>query len=129
MDGRGRSVLVVDDDETIRELVSVLLTCEGYAVTTAVNGRDALKLLEQWRPDLIVLDMLMPVMDGGAFLGAQQASAQLRDIPVIVMSASFKLKDEHERSAASALLPKPFRIGDLLAHVEALMTRADLALA
>jgi CheY-like chemotaxis protein len=94
-----------------------------------VNGRDALTVLERWQPDLIVLDMLMPVMDGGAFLGEQQASPQLRDIPVIVMSASFKLKDEHEHSPASALLPKPFRIGDLLAHVEALMTRANLALA
>jgi CheY-like chemotaxis protein len=129
MDCVARGVLVVDDDPTIRELVSVLLECEGYQVRTATNGREALDTLEHWQPHLIMLDMLMPVMDGAAFLEAQQARPRLRHIPVIVMSASFKLKDEHERSAASALLPKPFRLDDLLAHVEALTAEARLVTA
>jgi CheY-like chemotaxis protein len=89
-------------------------------VRTAPNGRDALDVLEHWQPHVIVLDMLMPVMDGAGFLEAQQASPRLRRIPVILMSASFKLKHAGERAAASALLAKPFRIDDLLAHVEAL---------
>jgi CheY-like chemotaxis protein len=129
MDGAERGVLVVEDDETIRELVSVLLECSGYRVRTAIHGRDALDALEKWRPDLIVLDMLMPVMDGAAVLEARQTSPRLRHIPVIVMSASFKLKDGNERTAASALLPKPFRIDDLLAHVEALLPAAPPVLA
>ena len=120
MECGGRGVLVVDDDPTIRELVSVLLEAEGYQVKEASNGREALGLLEQWSPDVIVLDMLMPIMDGVAFLDSQQASPRLRRIPVIVMSASFRLKHEGERSAASALLPKPFRIDELLAHPETL---------
>jgi len=127
MDCTGLGVLVVDDDPTIRELVSVLLDCEGYQVRTATDGRDALDVLEHWQPHLIVLDMLMPVMDGAAFLEAQQANPRLCHIPVIVMSASFKLKQAGERSAASALLPKPFRIDDLLAHVQALTADSCLA--
>ena len=105
MDGGRRCVLVVDDDETIREFVATLLDCEGYRVRTAADGREALDALEAWRPDLIVLDMLMPVMDGAAFLRAQQADPRHRDIPVIMMSASFKLKERGERSTALALLP------------------------
>ena len=124
MDCTGPSVLVVDDDPTIRELVEVLLAGEGYRVRSAIHGGEALDLLQQWQPHVIVLDMLMPVLDGVAFLEARQASPRLRAIPVIVMSASFKLKQTGERSDASALLPKPFRIDDLLAHVEALTAEA-----
>jgi CheY-like chemotaxis protein len=127
MECRGRGVLVVDDDATIRELVSVLLEEEGYQVREASDGRDAIGVLEHWTPDVIVLDMLMPGMDGAAFLEFQQASPRLARIPVVVMSASFKLKHAGERSAAAALLPKPFRIDDLLAHVEALTAGARLA--
>src|SRR5687768_1184531 len=101
MGGAGQGVLVVDDDSDIREFVSVLLGCEGYQVREASHGREALDTLEHWHPDVIVLDMRMPVMDGAAFLDAQQASPRLRQIPVIVMSASLKLKHAGERSAAS----------------------------
>ena len=126
MDRAECSVLVVDDDPTIRELVEVLLAGEGYQVRTAVHGGEALDLLQRWQPDVIVLDMLMPVLDGAAFLAARQASLCLRHIPVIVMSASFQLQQEGERSDASALLPKPFRIDDLLAHVAALTAQTCL---
>jgi CheY-like chemotaxis protein len=127
MDGEGRSVLVVDDDPTIRELVEVLLVGEGYRVRTAVHGGEALDLLRGWCPDVIVLDMLMPILDGAGFLAARQASPRLRRIPVIVMSASFKLRQAGERSDASALLPKPFRIDELLAHVATLTIEATPA--
>jgi CheY-like chemotaxis protein len=66
-------------------------------------------------------------LDGAAFLHAQQANPRLRDIPVIVLSASFRRKHAGECSDAAALLPKPFRIDALLAHVEALTAGACLA--
>ena len=127
MDGTGRGVLVVDDDPTIRELVELLLAGEGYQVRTAIHGWEALEQLHRWRPDVIVLDMLMPVLDGTAFLEVRQASPRLRQIPVLVLSASFKRTHAGELSGASALLPKPFRIDDLLAHVEALTSGVALA--
>lgn len=119
MDCRQRSVLVVDDEPTIGELVSTLLELEGYQTRTAWNGRDALDQLEAWRPDAIVLDMLMPVMDGPSFLRAQQANPRLRDIPVIAMSASTRHGAGSATRGATAVIPKPFRLDDLVAHVKA----------
>ena len=84
----GRSVLIVDDDPGIRRMMSLVLAGEGYDVRTAENGRQALDLLASWRPAVILLDLMMPVMDGWTFLAAQQADPILASIPVIVMSAS-----------------------------------------
>jgi len=125
MDCRQRSVLVVDDEPTIGELVSTLLELEGYETRTAWNGRDALDQLETWQPDAIVLDMLMPVMDGPAFLRAQQANPRLRTIPVIAMSASTRHGAGSGTRGATAVLPKPFRLDDLVAHVNAVVGQTD----
>jgi CheY-like chemotaxis protein len=84
-----RGVLVVDDDPAIRAFVSELLVDEGYEVRAATNGRDALTVLASWRPDVILLDLMMPEMDGWAFLATQQRHLELVCIPVIVMSASY----------------------------------------
>lgn len=127
MDGTRRSVLVVDDDPTIRELVEVLLDGEGYEVRTAVHGGEALDVLESWTRDVIVLDMRMPVMDGAAVLTARQASPRLHSIPIIVLSASVKLNHADDGPHAPVLLPKPFRIEELLKHVEVLALRWQLA--
>jgi CheY-like chemotaxis protein len=83
-----RRVLVVDDDPGIRRMVSLVLAGEGYDVRTAEDGRQALDLLASWHPAVILLDLMMPVMDGWTFLVAQQADPVLAPIPVIVMSAS-----------------------------------------
>jgi CheY-like chemotaxis protein len=127
MDCTQRSVLVVDDEPTISELVTVLLESDGYHVKTAWNGQDALDQLESWQPDLIILDMLMPVMDGAAFLAAQQANPRLRAIPVIGMSASLRGRPIGDGLATRVMLSKPFRIDDLLAHVATLTSDACLA--
>jgi CheY-like chemotaxis protein len=126
MDCRQRSVLVVDDEPTISDLVSTLLEIEGYEVKTAWNGQDALDQLEAWQPDLIVLDMLMPVMDGTTFLQTKQASPRLRDIPVIGMSASLRRHESGTRFPTEVMLSKPFRIDDLVAHVAAQLGCANL---
>ena len=65
--GIQKRVLVVDDDASIRELLSTALEEDGYEVVPAVNGQDALAVCERWRPDVIVLDLMMPVMDGWTF--------------------------------------------------------------
>ena len=70
---RGRRVLVVDDDLSIQGFLAEALADEGYGVRTAANGREALAILREWRPDLILLDLMMPEMDGWEFRGEQRA--------------------------------------------------------
>jgi CheY-like chemotaxis protein len=115
-----RGVLVVDDDPAIRAVVSELLVDEGYEVRAATNGRHALAVLESWHPDVILLDLMMPEMDGWAFLASQQLSLELVCIPVIVMSASYNLRGEAGGIAAADVVAKPFAIDQLLAKVEVL---------
>ena len=115
-----RGVLVVDDDFDIRSVVCELLTDEGYQVKTAVNGREALATLSTWQPDVILLDLMMPIMDGWTFLTNQQSSRQLRQIPVIVMSASHSLSRGDDQLTVADVVAKPFEIGTVLTKVAAL---------
>src|SRR5437879_13133309 len=89
-------VLVVDDDALIRDTLATALGDEGYAVRVASNGRAALVTIDSWRPDLIVLDLMMPVMDGPSFRAVQRAGSNMAHIPVIVLSAAHEV---HGRSA------------------------------
>jgi CheY-like chemotaxis protein len=114
------TVLVVDDDADIRSVVSELLIDEGYQVKTAINGKDALATLSSWRPDVILLDLMMPIMDGWTFLTNRQSNCTLSRIPVIVMSASHTLSRADERLADADVVAKPFEIDTVLTKVAAL---------
>jgi CheY-like chemotaxis protein len=81
------SVLVVDDDPDVRVLLETYLELEGFDVQTACNGSDALQQLRDTRPSVILLDLMMPVMDGVEFRRHQQGQPDLRDIPVVCLSA------------------------------------------
>jgi CheY-like chemotaxis protein len=107
-------VLVVDDDPGIRAVIELALSDEGYAVTLAVNGQDALERLNGWRPDVILLDLAMPVMDGWELLAILQADRHLASIPVIVMSAHFRQRGDDGLQSAAALLSKPFELEVML---------------
>jgi CheY-like chemotaxis protein len=81
-------VLIVEDDADLREMMAQLLTLEGYHIDTAANGREALEYLnEAPRPDVILLDLMMPIMDGWEFRRRQQNDPALADVPVIVLTA------------------------------------------
>lgn len=114
-------VLVVDDDPAIRAFVGQALEDEGYEVRLAMNGQDALATLIEWQANLIVLDLMMPTMDGWTFRDRQREMASLADIPVIVMSAARNLAGQTERLAPSAILPKPFGLSTLLAETQRLL--------
>ena len=114
------SILIVDDDRDIRELLALYLRHQGYVVVTARNGYDALTWLQQCGelPELIVLDVMMPVMNGMEFRHAQRQDAALAGIPVAVMSAASNVQDYIPLLAADTYFAKPVDFASLLAAVE-----------
>ena len=103
-------VLVVDDDVEIRETLSALLQHEGYDVSRAENGVQALEQLRRFHPDVVLLDLMMPVMSGWEVLDALQESGEIDQIPIIVVSAM-------GAPGARACLRKPVDLDELLAVV------------
>ncbi len=116
----GRQVLVVDDDADIRSFVGDFLSDEGYQTRTAVDGGEALEILGGWQPSVILLDLMMPEMDGWTFLACQEADPELAHVPVIVISATYNLKRPTTTLSQATMLPKPFEIEQLLSLVERL---------
>ena len=109
-------VLVVDDDEGIRGIIQMTLELEGYSVATAANGKEALDRINERRPALILLDLMMPIMTGWEVLGQLRTSGL--GIPVVFMTAGFRAHSEAERHHADGHLAKPFDIDELLRIVE-----------
>ena len=109
-------VFVVDDDESIRESLCEILNDEGYAALGASNGQEAMELLRHRRPCLILLDLMMPVMDGPTFRAQQLQEPSLREIPVVVITAAGA--SATRGLMAQALLPKPLRIETVLGVAE-----------
>ena len=106
-------ILVVDDDPETRDLMDAVLTRSGYTVVTADNGREALDVLEQVRPDLIFLDIHMPVMDGEQFREIQRRDRELLQIPTVVMTAANV--DPLLDIAVEETLHKPVHLREVLA--------------
>ncbi len=111
------TILIVEDDADTREMLGRFLELEGYQVETAANGRQALDRLEAGAPaSVIVLDLMMPVMDGWQFRREQIRRAALASIPVIVVSAAGR--ERMERIDANAILSKPVDLDELLARID-----------
>ena len=116
-----RQVLVVEDDPAVREIVTEFLGAEGYVVHEACNGAEALAHVREQRPDLIVPDLMMPVMDGWSFVEACRSSPWWGRVPIIVTSAAADLPGTAEQLRAigvRACLPKPLDLDALLAVAE-----------
>ena len=111
-----KQILIVEDNQPIRDTLRMMLEMEGYAVTTASNGREALdKLKEIERPCLILLDLMMPAMNGWEFLEAQRADIHIATIPVLVTSAGI---EKDSISSIAGFLKKPLEMDTLLAFVK-----------
>jgi CheY-like chemotaxis protein len=109
-------VLVVDDEPHIRATVSAMLETEGYAVDEAANGADALHAVEQRAPDVILLDMRMPVLDGWGF--ARELRRRGHRTPIVVMTAARDAARWAGEVAAATFVAKPFGLDDLITAVE-----------
>ena len=117
-----RRVLVVDDEPQVRATVSEALALEGYDVTEARNGAEALALLASAPPEAILLDLWMPVMDGWAFRRAQLLTHP--QIPVVVLSAQTLSADRLSELRPDAVVGKPFDLQALYDAVDAVLHRA-----
>jgi CheY-like chemotaxis protein len=112
-----KRVLVVDDDETIRDLLVMTLSEEGYEVVAAPNGEAALELLRRARPDVIVLDMKMPVLDGWQFARAYR-EAPGPHAPVVVLTAAENAAQRAAEINADGWVAKPFDLDELLRVIQ-----------
>ncbi|NLJ36667.1 MAG: response regulator [candidate division WS1 bacterium] len=115
-----KKILVVDDERHIVRLVEVNLARAGYEVVTAYDGVEALEKVEQEVPDMVVLDVMMPRMDGFEVLKNLQADAKYKDIPVIMLTAKAQDADIFKgwQSGVSSYLTKPFNPKELLVFVQ-----------
>lgn len=119
-------VLIVEDETDIRESLGELLSADGFVVTEAHNGRVALELLRGAAelPHVILLDLMMPEMDGEQFRREQLVDARLAGIPVVVMSAARDIVEAGERMRAFAVLKKPMSIDELVATLRGAAKRS-----
>ncbi len=118
-----KTILVIEDDQLISNAITEFLQEFGYHVVTSVNGKLALDLLSQMTtPHLIVLDLLMPIMDGFDFRRNQLKDPALKNIPMIVMTAHSHTEEKREEIRASHYLKKPFDMFELLKAVQVFST-------
>lgn len=104
-------ILVIDDEYSIAEVLEAALVDAGHQVETAINGRQGLERLRERRPDLVLLDFMMPIMDGPAMLRAMREYPPLRDIPAVVMSSLPEtVVAEAAKDTYTAFLRKPFKL-------------------
>lgn len=114
---RSARVLVVDDDRGIREFVSTVLADEGYDVAEATDGQQALERCERVQPDVILLDMRMPVMDGREFARAYRQRPGPH-APIVIITAALDVAKDAKEIGANGFLGKPFQLDDLLRLVQ-----------
>lgn len=111
-------VLIVDDEHSQAEVLMMLFNLDGFEVAVAVNGQDALDRLDEVRPDVIVTDYMMPLINGGELARLVRASPQHAHVPIFLTSASEARQVEQHAPHFNAFLRKPYLYDDLLAQVQ-----------
>lgn len=119
----GKKVLLVDDDILINKMISAFFLSRGISTEIAVNGVEGLEVLKKMRPDAIILDLMMPKMDGFEFCELVKKNEQLKDIPIIVISAFCTESNKKRILALGAcdFFKKPFRVTELVDKVKAII--------
>jgi CheY-like chemotaxis protein len=115
------SILVVEDNDDLQVLFRLVLESEGYQVAIANNGQDAIKLLEETQPKLVLMDIMMPGTSGIEVSRSIKQQQTYETLPILLVSAVDRLKDQQlNYSQANGVLYKPFNLDDLLNKVEEL---------
>ncbi len=121
----GKKILVIDDEEQLALAVKIRLQSKGYQVLSASNGRQALEVMSQDRPDLVLLDVLMPIMDGYSCLREINQRFGRGKMPVIILTARDQLKELFDLEGIEDYIIKPFDHEDLLVRIERVLQRAS----
>jgi CheY-like chemotaxis protein len=113
-----RRILIVDDEPAVADLIEAVLVGEGYTVAIARDGAQGLLFAKEWSPDLILMDVMLPGVDGGTAIRRLKSDPATSDIPIVAMSAGRNIRQQSdELTDADAALAKPFDIDALLAQV------------
>jgi DNA-binding response OmpR family regulator len=120
-----RRVAVIDDEESLRVLLDVGLSQAGFEVRTAIDGADGLSLVRDWPPDCIVLDIMMPKIDGISLIPLLR---RMTEVPIVLLTARGHVRDRIEglRAGADDYLPKPFDLEELTERIRSAMRRPNL---
>jgi CheY-like chemotaxis protein len=118
-EGPEKKILIVDDDLVTLEMLEKILLLEGYWVAKATNGKEALYIADEFQPDVIVLDIMMPIMDGTETKENLEKNPRTKNIPVLFLTSLISKKEELENRAANRrFLAKPIEREKLLEEVE-----------
>jgi two-component system alkaline phosphatase synthesis response regulator PhoP len=121
----GKKILIVEDEQDVLKVLAKTLATEGYSIITADNGSDAIKLAKSEHPDLIVLDILLPDMDGDDVSMILKENFETQNIPIIYLTGVFPKREEEEKYGrivgGHVLIAKPYSLEELLVHMEKLL--------
>jgi DNA-binding response OmpR family regulator len=120
-----KKILIVEDDQDALKVLAKTLATEGYSIITADNGSDAIKLAKSEHPDLIVLDILLPDMDGDDVSMILKENFETQNIPIIYLTGVFPKREDEEKDGrivgGHVLIAKPYSLEELLAHMKNLL--------
>lgn len=121
-------ILVIDDEEDFRIIIRDILAAEGFEVRMACDGQEGMAALKDYRPDVILVDWMMPKMDGEHFCRALREQESLRDIPAIMLTVRQTADEELEalHFGVDDFIVKPFKAEELLARVRAALRRSQV---
>ena len=115
-----KTILVADDEASMRKIIERRLLSWGYRVVVAVNGTEAVRLAKERRPDLILLDVMMPGLNGLEVCRQMKQDAATAPIPIVIVTAkeSRTIRDEAAAAGANGFIQKPYEFSELLRHIQ-----------
>ena len=120
----GQRILIVDDEAAVADLIEAVLVGEGYTVAIARDGVQGILLARDWKPDLVLMDIMLPGIDGTTAIRRLKSDPATAELPIVAMSAGRTIRRQsNELTDADAALAKPFDIEALLAQIELLLSR------
>jgi CheY-like chemotaxis protein len=122
----GKTLLIVDDEFGVLEVLEFILKDSGYTVVSALNGREALARLQETKPDLAIIDFMMPILDGNEVIKAMRADDKLRDIPIILTSALPERTIRERCAGFDIFLRKPYKTERLMEEIAKLLERPSV---